>query len=153
LARAHRFDDLDLHSTVEQAARIVVRRLFTEALSQAPNALEGTDVEAVHDMRVALRKLRTALRTFEGALPKRNTKRLAGSSRRLARRLGAVRDADVHLAALRSALTGATVAETDGIAHAIDQLNARRRRDLVQLAIELSQTDRDAILVEFDSGS
>jgi CHAD domain-containing protein len=129
---------------LDEAARLIVRHLMEDALFQAPGVLEG-DIEATHDMRVALRKLRTALRTFDSVLPKRAAKRISSAARRLARRLGVVRDADVHLAVLRSALAGATREETDGIAHAIARLNDQRRSSLTQLAIELSQLDAHAL--------
>jgi CHAD domain-containing protein len=134
---------------VSEAARIIVRRLIVDALSQTPGVLAG-DVEATHDMRVALRKLRTALRTFDDVLPKRATKRVGTTARRVARRLGVVRDADVHLGVLRPALGGATLEEADGIAHAMGRLHEERRQSLTRLAIELSQLDVNELLATLD---
>ena len=130
---------------MSEASCVIVRHLIEDALSQASGALEG-DVDATHDMRVALRKLRTALRTFDELLPNRATKRIGSAARRIARRLGVVRDADVHLAVLRPVLTGATADEADGIAHAIGRLHDERRRSLTRLAIELSQFDGAGLL-------
>jgi CHAD domain-containing protein len=135
---------------LEEAARLIVRHLMEDALFKAPLVLEG-DIEATHEMRVALRRLRTAVRTFDAALPKRAAKRIGSASRRLARLLGVVRDADVHLAVLRSALAGATLEESDGIAHAIARLHDARRSSLTRLAIELSQLDSGALLATLDA--
>jgi CHAD domain-containing protein len=64
--------------------------------------LEGAallgDVEAVHDMRVAIRRLRAALRIGRPHLKRKALRRLRGGLRAAARALGAVRDLDVILA-------------------------------------------------------
>jgi CHAD domain-containing protein len=94
-------------------------------------------------MRVALRRLRSALATFERCFSRRRLRPVREGIRRIGRRLGAVRDADVHLALLRGALGGATAADRPGIAYAIEYVSARRRAALARFAIELSQFDRD----------
>jgi CHAD domain-containing protein len=137
------YEPLTPQMPVDQAARAIVRTLLEAFTNETPAVLRN-DVKATHDMRVAIRRLRTALATFSSSFPK---KRLAGhvdAIRRTGRRLGAVRDADVHLGVLRGALAGATEAETPGIAYAIETLTARRRRALADFAIELSQFDRDS---------
>jgi CHAD domain-containing protein len=132
-----------------EAARQIVRRYLAIALTEAPGACDG-DVEATHAMRVALRKLRTALRTFDDVLPKRAARRIGQAARRIARHLGVVRDADVHLAALRPVLAEATAGESDGIAHAMARLIDLRKHGLTLLAIELSQLDGAALLKLLD---
>lgn len=57
------------------------------------------ETEAVHDLRVATRRLRAALRTFRRVLPRR-LRRLRRDLRTLARGLGRVRDLDVLLEGL-----------------------------------------------------
>jgi CHAD domain-containing protein len=145
MAKAPRYDGLTLDMPPAGAARAVLAPLLDAALREAPAVLREQDVRATHDMRVALRRLRSGLETFAKVLPQDRGQACARSVRRLARRLGAVRDADVHLAELRAALGGATAAETPGIAYAIDALVQRRRAALARFAIELSQFDRDAI--------
>jgi CHAD domain-containing protein len=129
----------------------MLRRLAEAVLHQTPNVLRGDDARAAHDMRVALRRLRTLLRSLRRCYRRRPYRRVRRELRALARRLGTVRDADVHLAALRSALGGATLDEADGIAHAIEALHERRRRGLSRFAIELSQFDRDYLLSFIES--
>jgi len=80
--------------------------LWDVAWRNAPGTLEG-DVEALHDMRVAMRRLRTALQNFEGpkhaapdaTLVPRHLRREMEEQRRqlgkLGDALGAVRDFDV----------------------------------------------------------
>jgi CHAD domain-containing protein len=145
MAKPPRYGDIGPDEPLEVLANAVLRALWGAMLSKAPAALSGDDVEAVHDMRVAIRRLRSALRTFGDASPRKGRKRIAKSARRLGRALGGVRDADVHLAALGSALAGATGAEHDGIAYAIEQVGEERGRALARFATLLSEFDRDAL--------
>ncbi|MBD5657597.1 MAG: CHAD domain-containing protein [Candidatus Eremiobacteraeota bacterium] len=101
-------------------------------------------MRAVHDMRVAIRRLRSAMTTFGDRFPRKRWRALRDATRRIGRRLGRVRDADVHLAVLRAARGPAAVEERPGIDYAIETLVARRRRALAEFAVELSQFDRDA---------
>ncbi len=140
-----RYDGLTPEMPVGHAARTILRTLLTTMLAEAPGVLRN-DVEATHDMRVAIRRLRTAMDTFADCFPKKRFSEFRDATRRVGRRLGAVRDADVHLAVLRAALGGATETEAPGIAFAIETLGARRRRSLAEFAIEYSQFDRDRFL-------
>lgn len=65
-----------------------------------PYAWEGLHVEGVHQMRIATRRARAALRAFAPALPRQEAERLAERLHWLADKLGAVRDLDVHQAKL-----------------------------------------------------
>jgi CHAD domain-containing protein len=140
---------------LDRAARIILRGLLQAALDEAPAVLGGEDARATHDMRVALRRLRTAQETFADVLPAKRSRRFARATRRIGRRLAPVRDADVHLATLRAALGGATPAETPGIVYAIEAIGAQRRRALAKFAVELSQYDRDGFsrLLSDDDGA
>lgn len=62
-----------------------------------PFAYEGLHPEGVHQMRVATRRLRAALKAFGNVLPKDNARALAAEAGWLCDVLGAVRDLDVHL--------------------------------------------------------
>lgn len=152
MAKAPPFDGLTADASLERAARTVLRALLDAVLAETPAVLHGDDVRATHDMRVAIRRLRTALDTFGADLP-RKLKRYEHASRRIGRRLGKVRDADVHLAALRGALGGATSEEAPGIAYVIETLGTRRRQALSDFAIELSQFDRDGFAAWLDRGA
>lgn len=68
---------------------------------QQPRAWEGLDLEGVHQMRVATRRIRAALRVFSAVLPERATATFNTEFRWLARALGEVRDLDVYRDNLR----------------------------------------------------
>jgi CHAD domain-containing protein len=64
---------------------------------QYHGVIAGEDVEAVHDARVAARRMRSALSAFEPWLPQRIDDELRRQLRGLGRTLGPVRDLDVSL--------------------------------------------------------
>jgi CHAD domain-containing protein len=77
--------------------------LMAKLHEHVPAALERFDAEAVHDARVATRRLKAALDLMSPVLSKSHAKPLADGLKRLRRRLGPLRDADVmldHLAEL-----------------------------------------------------
>ena len=67
---------------------------FEEMVAQEPRAWEGLDPEGVHKMRVATRRLRSALRAFKKVLPG-SIRSFDGEFKWLASVLGGVRDLDV----------------------------------------------------------
>jgi CHAD domain-containing protein/predicted phosphodiesterase len=108
----------------------ILPRLLEERLAAvlAPMATvrEDEDPEGVHDMRVAIRRLRGALEPAEPFYPPKTYKRALRRVKALARSLGAVRDADVHLITLRKRLNRAAPDEQAGIAGLIDNIVADR---------------------------
>jgi CHAD domain-containing protein len=142
VAKAPRYDGLSAELPLRDAARIILRALYEASLEHAPAVLRGDDTRAVHDMRVAIRRLRSGLTTFAGCFPASRARAMRHATRRVGRKLGLVRDADVHLAALRGTLGGASASERPGLIHAVELLLARRRAALAAFAIELSQLDR-----------
>lgn len=62
-----------------------------------PAVRAGKDPKGIHQMRVASRRLRAALRAFDEVLPDKPGRRWRQESRRLTRALGAARDLDVQI--------------------------------------------------------
>lgn len=81
--------------TFSFAAKKVLRRHFARMLEKEAAVLAGDSADAVHDMRVATRRLRAALHLFEGAFRTDGTKRFLRGLRGVAQALGVVRDLDV----------------------------------------------------------
>ena len=77
-------------------AYAVVRRHLGVLLAREPGTRLGEDIEELHDMRVATRRLRAALDLFAAVLPARAAGLRAELSW-IADALGAVRDLDVQL--------------------------------------------------------
>lgn len=70
---------------------------FEQMLVQEPHAWEGLDKGGVHQMRVAIRRIRAALRAFKRVLPDTDRRTFNREFKWLARELGSVRDLDVNL--------------------------------------------------------
>ena len=88
--------DISSSSTMGEVAFAVLRRQLAVLQAKEPGTRLGEDVEELHDMRVATRRLRAALSLFEGVLPVR-AQVFREELGWLARLLGAVRDLDVQL--------------------------------------------------------
>ena len=93
-------------STGEFAFRIL-RKQFDIFLAHEPGTRIGEDPEELHDMRVATRRMRAAMKIFEGALPAR-TRAFRDSLKWVAGALGEVRDIDVQLGHLEDWVSEAT---------------------------------------------
>jgi CHAD domain-containing protein len=82
-----------------EAGRKVLRFHFARMLAKEAGTRRGTDIEDLHGMRVATRRMRAAWRVFGDGFRPNRTRRLRGRLRIIAGRLGAVRDLDVLLEA------------------------------------------------------
>lgn len=86
--------------TVEAALCGILRNGLNHFAANEACALAGTDPEGVHQMRVALRRLRSAAGLFRRFIPFERYQWLTGELRWLAGSLGPARDWDVFLADL-----------------------------------------------------
>jgi CHAD domain-containing protein len=113
-----RVDELDGDATVEQVVRTTIARSVARLIEHDAAVRLGHDEEAVHQARVATRRLRSDLRTFRRFVDERWANGLRADLKRLAGALGAVRDAEVQLERLRS--RAALLGPNDG--RALDRL-------------------------------
>jgi CHAD domain-containing protein len=137
-------------ATVLDAATQVFRSQAAELRRHQKAAKRGTDPEAVHQMRVATRRLRAACRALEGhvVIPAGDRDRL----RWLARRLGAVRDLDVILELLEGErLPPAAREERARLARLVRKLRARRRKAHRRLARALAKPRYRRLLEGLDA--
>jgi CHAD domain-containing protein len=118
-------DDTVIDRSVEEGARQVALALLHQATGAAGRLTKREDDEALHDFRVGVRRLRTALRSFtpwlEGAL-RRNERKL----RKIAKASNAARDAEVHLAFLASQEGAGSERRRLGLRYLQDRLEKRR---------------------------
>src|SRR5215471_19011986 len=84
--------------TPGEAFRAVCAVCVRHIEANRPGTLAAADPEYLHQMRVALRRMRTAFEAFEGAVPEEVASQLIGELRWLARALGRARDWDVFIA-------------------------------------------------------
>lgn len=92
---------VDASMSTGEVAYAVLRRQLAALQEHEPGTRLGEDPEEVHDMRVASRRLRAAIKLFSGVLPERALW-LEGDLRWLAGALGEVRDLDVEIEELHA---------------------------------------------------
>ena len=110
--------------------QMAVERIGTLLLEEAAESIArldgGADAEALHDFRVALRRLRSVLRAFRPYLDHAVTKKTRARIRDLARTTNSARDAEVLLEWVQSRRKGLTPTQRIGARWFEEQL-ARRR--------------------------
>ncbi len=84
--------------TVEEAFEHILEANLASVMEWEPIALAGEDIEGVHQMRVGLRRMRSALSVFRSAIPRKLARPLAKEMRWAARTLDGARDLDVYIA-------------------------------------------------------
>lgn len=91
-----------LHRTPEEAARRIALALLNEAHAACERLDDADDEEALHDFRVAIRRLRSTLRAWKHGLRGTLGKRHRAALRSLQQATGGGRDAEVALAWLEA---------------------------------------------------
>ena len=100
MAKAREIDGLSAQMPYGRAAALTVRTRAAELWEQSANVLDMTDIERVHDMRVATRRLRAVLEIYEPCFKPKALRSVLRDVKQLADALGARRDPDVQLEAL-----------------------------------------------------
>lgn len=84
-------------ATVEEAYVLIMRHCLAHLLSNEAAAFEGASSEGLHQMRVALRRLRSAFIAFGGRVRNAEVDDMAREARWLTQTIGRARDCDVFL--------------------------------------------------------
>jgi len=121
MAKAKKIEGLNCETNATQGSALVLRTKLEEMCEGRDAALDWSDIEGVHAMRVSSRRLRSALRDFAPYLPKKIS---AKSLREAARALGAVRDEDVAIVMMEK--LGAEA--SDEVRAGVELLAEERRR-------------------------
>ena len=119
------------------AAARIVRVRADELFAQAEGVLDTDDIERVHDMRVATRRLRAVLEVFAPAFDKGPHKAVLKDVKALADALGARRDPDVQLAALAELEAALPDDDRAGIEAFADRIRAEQQDGNATLAAAL----------------
>jgi CHAD domain-containing protein len=126
--------ELDPAEPLRVAARRVIAVRAADLAAIAPGAVGSEDPEALHDVRVAVRRLTSALDVFADGLDDEPRRRARRMLRRDAEPLGAARDLDVQIALVRKFLKSARTSEQAGVAHVLDLLATERAEAEAELA-------------------
>ena len=147
MAKALDIPDLDADTVFRDAAARAVEVRTEELFDHAEGVLDLDDIERVHDMRVASRRLRAVLEIFGPCFPKRQLRSALADVKQLAERVGERRDPDVAVSSLEQIGAGLTSDDAPGLDSLIAELNSERRAANEDLAATLEETQRSGLQV------
>ena len=130
----------------EDAAReIIAERSAAIFKRDSREVLDLRDIEGVHKMRVATRRLRAALEVFAPALDRHRGKRALHRVKVLAEALGERRDRDVALEALETLRDATAGPERRAVEILIGELRDEQQRANDELAKALARVRRERL--------
>jgi CHAD domain-containing protein len=122
MAKARQIEGLSADEPYALGAAKIVDVRARELLDNAHGVLDIDDIERLHDMRVATRRLRAALEIFGPCFPRKELKATLGEVKTLADALGERRDRDVAIAALDEVADSMAAPDRPGIRTFSDSL-------------------------------
>jgi CHAD domain-containing protein len=127
VAKAKAIDGLAADDSYSEAAARIIEVRTAELVDHAGGVLDTGDIERVHDMRVATRRLRAALEVFAPCFPRKPYKQALREVKRLADALGERRDRDVGILALERFNDQMPMPDRRGVDSLIDRLYSEQR--------------------------
>jgi CHAD domain-containing protein len=134
MAKPKPIPDLAAEDSYAEAAAKIVSVRAEELMENARGVLDTGDIERVHDMRVASRRLRAALEIFEPCFPAKPYGQALNEVKQLADALGGRRDRDVAIAALHVFNDQMPAPDRRGVASLIEQLRGEQEEANRELA-------------------
>ena len=141
--------DIAPGATFAAAAHTALQKQLDLMLDNLPGTRAGDDIEALHDMRVASRRLRAALSVFAGVYPAKPFALIEKQVARVTDALGAVRDADVLIEYMQKAAEDAPESQRVGLDAFIHHLQKGRDGERVHLVKALSRLEKGRFRKDF----
>jgi CHAD domain-containing protein len=145
MAKAWEVKGLSPEKSLEECARRIITTRFREMMSYKEGAIDGSDIEAVHDMRVSSRRLRAAMQDFVDCFPKKKKfRKHLKKVKKLADAMGDVRDLDVLINCLEKDAQTLSDAEQIGVQNLIARLKQNReegRKPMLEIFKKLDAGD------------
>jgi CHAD domain-containing protein len=142
MAKAREIPGLDACMPFAEAAAATVSVRAEELFDHAEDVLDTSDIERVHDMRVASRRLRAVLEIYAPCFPPAQFKPLLTEVKGLADALGARRDPDVLLDQLARLEAALPKANAPGIEAFAGPIHDEQERGNAVLAAALDHAER-----------
>jgi CHAD domain-containing protein len=141
VAKAREIPGLEPGLSFREAASLAVGARAEEVWEHEPRVLDTADIEGVHDMRVATRRLRAVMEIFQPCFPKKRHRKALSEVKGLADTLGERRDPDVMIDRLRVLEATLTSEDAPGIESLVEELRAGQRQANETLERELHRLD------------
>jgi CHAD domain-containing protein len=127
-----------------QSVRLIAQSHLDAATEATSRLDDSEDVEALHDFRVAIRRLRTTVRAYGPELEGSVRPRLRGRLRDITEESNRVREAEVALDWLRSLTPELTARERIGLRWLVLRIEDRRAHGLEHVRNEVRRSFRTA---------
>ena len=134
-----------------EAGRRMLQMRAQKLFEWRDDVLQNEDVEAVHKMRVATRRLRATLDAFETCSRPRQFKKVYRRIKEMADILGSARDTDVMLEGLHSRREHVVSEEKEGVQWLIDRLETYREQRQEALEDFFASLDEDELRREIEA--
>jgi CHAD domain-containing protein len=128
VARARDVPGFDCEESFADAAARVVEVRASEVFEQSDGVLDMGEIEHVHDMRVATRRLRAALEVFAPCFPAKRHRKALKWVKALADALGERRDRDVAIEFLERFADEAPEGDRAAVAALVIRLRGEQRQ-------------------------
>jgi CHAD domain-containing protein len=142
MAKAREIEGLRPDMPFADAAAATVAVRADELFEHAANVLDTSDIERVHDMRVASRRLRAVLEIYAPCFPPAQFKPLLKEVKDLADALGERRDPDVLLDRLTTLEDALPKASRAGVEAFAEPVRAAQEEGNALLAAALEHAER-----------
>jgi len=149
MAKAKRIKGIKCNDAARRGIRLVLETRFEEMYGFRQAALDWSDPEGVHSMRVASRRLRSAMRDFMPYLRQRGLSSVLKQTKNIAAALGEVRDQDVAILALEKIQKQASAEVSDALQQLIDERKERRNESRDKLSSVLIADEIKTAKTEF----
>ena len=150
MAKPKAIPDLSADDSYAEAAAKIITTRSGELSDHARGVLDTGDIERVHDMRVATRRLRAALEVFEPCFPREPYAQALREVRQLADGLGERRDRDVAIAAMHDFSDQMAAPDRRGISSLIDRLRDEQAEANLALAPLVEEQNLNSVRDSLD---
>jgi CHAD domain-containing protein len=142
-------ENIGSSDSMANAGRKILLGELIRMLTHEEGSRLGEDPEAVHDMRVAIRRMRSIFRLLKPYFKAKDVRRFSGELQQLAWALGDVRDLDVFLADLHGFQEKLEAQQQADLQTVIDDLEAQRGESRDRLIETLDSKAYRRFLKEF----
>lgn len=142
--------DFDAQASVAEAFRAIGRQCFRHMRANESLVRTAPSAEGVHQLRVALRRLRSALSSFADVLPEEERRMSSDNLRWIAASCGAARDWDVFGGELLQPLAS-HLADEPGLTRVTQAAEAARARAYEGMSQTLSSEKLAVALVDVEA--
>ena len=149
MAKAAKITGIDCNAAADPAIRLVLITRLEEMCAFRSGALDWRGPEGVHDMRVASRRLRGALKDFLPYLGKRRLSTYQDQLKVIAQALGQVRDYDVEIMTLEKIAAKAPAEFSLGIRRFAEFRQAAREEAREKLLVPLAPESVETLRTKF----